>query len=212
VATTLAAKPMHRILIAISVSCGAAMLAGASIDAQEPSALLRETAARQLERKLEMISNNAGSETGIDERMVVSEAEINAYFESEIVRSMVAGLDALNVTLREGGIVSVEAVVDFSSLEEEKRRGGFEPLSYLSGRVPVRFDGSISGRDGTGTVSVETFTVAGLPLPASVFRELVRTYTATENVPDGIDVLEAFEWPYGIVELKVEHGRIEILQ
>ena len=203
---------MHRILIVVSAACGAALVAGGSLDAQEPRALSRDQAARRLKRTLERISNNAESSEVSGESMIVDEAEINAYFESEIIGSTVEGLVALNVTLLEGGIVSVEAIIDFSSLEEERLRGGLELLNYLSGRVPVRFDGSISGRDGIGTVSVEAFTVAGLPLPASVFRDLVRSYTATEGVPEGIDVLQAFELPYGIVELKVEHGQIEILQ
>jgi len=202
---------MYRILIAVLAACGAVLVVGGSLDGQEPRNLSREEAARQLERKLERISK-AGATEYRGGTIIVDEAEINAYFESAIVESMVEGLDALNVTLREGGLVSVEAVIDFSSLEEERLRGGLELLNYLSGRVPVRFDGSISGRDGIGIVSVEGFTVAGLPLPASVFRELVRSYTASIDVPEGIDVLQAFELPYGIMELKIDHGQVEILQ
>ena len=203
---------MPRLLIVISAACGAALVAGSSLVAQEPTDLSTEKAARRLVEKLERISNNADAADVSGTTMVVDQAEINAYIQSGMVESTVDGLGALNVTLREGGMVSVEAVIDFSSLGEDSRRGGLELLSYLSGRVPVRFDGSISGRDGVGTVSVEAFTVAGLPLPPSVFRELVRSYSATEGVPEGIDVLQAFELPYGIVGLKIGHGQIEIVQ
>ena len=111
-----------------------------------------------------------------------------------------------------GGMVSAEAEIDFSSFDENSRQGGLELLSYLNGQVPVRFNGSIFGRDGVGTVTVDAFTVAGLPLPPSVFRQLLRSYAATEDFLEDIDVLESFDLPYGIAELRVEHGRIEIVQ
>ena len=142
----------------------------------------------------------------------MTEVEINAYLEERIRESEDAGVVSLTVTLRADEAVSIEAVVNFSAFDESKRGGALDLLSYLRGEVPVRFDGTFSGRNGVGTVSVETFTVAGLPLPPALFRELVKSYTSNEGMPEGIDVLRAFELPYGIAELKVEHGRIDIVQ
>tara|TARA_B100001123_G_scaffold435397_1_gene563810 strand:+ start:15485 stop:16087 length:603 start_codon:yes stop_codon:yes gene_type:complete len=200
---------MKKVLI---INSAVLLLAGISVASQEPSESSTAVLARQLESKLEQLSNRAGAPSAIQETVVVTEPEINAYLEERMREAENAGVVSLNVTLRENARVSIEAVIDFSSLDETKRRGALDLLNYVRGQVPVRFDGTLSGRNGVGTVSVETFTVAGLPLPPAVFRELVMSYTASEGVSEGVDVSQAFELPYEVEGLKVEHGRIVIVR
>jgi len=203
---------MNQILILGSSACYAMFAAGIVLGAQEPRDPSIFQAAQKLEGKLKQLSDNLSSADVTTETVVIYETEINAYLQSKMLQAETDGLSGLSVTLRGGGMVSAEAEIDFSSFDENSRQGGLELLSYLSGQVPVRFNGSIFGRDGVGTVTVDAFTVAGLPLPPSVFRALLRSYTATEAFSEGIDVLESFDLPYGIAELRVEHGRIEIVQ
>lgn len=203
---------MNQILILGSSACCVMFAAGIALAAQEPRDASISQTAQQLEGKLKQLSDNASSADVTAETVVIYEAEINAYLQSKVLQSEIDGLSDLNVTLRAGGMVSAAAEIDFSSFDENGRQGGLELFSYLSGQVPVRFNGSIFGQDGVGTVTVDAFTVAGLPLPPSVFRQLLRSYAATEAFSEGVDVLESFDLPYGIAELRVEHGRIEIVQ
>ena len=188
------------------------LLAGIPIFSEEQSERSTAVLARELAHKLEQLSSSTVGPNASHGTVVLTEVEINAYLEERIRESEDAGVVSLTVTLRADEAVSIEAVVNFSAFDEFKRGGALDLLSYLRGQVPVRFDGTFSGQNGVGTVSVETFTVAGLPLPPPVFRELVKSYTSNEGMPEGIDVLRAFELPYGIAELKVEHGRIDIVQ
>ena len=188
------------------------LLAGIPIFSEEQSETSTAALARELAHKLEQLSSSTVAPNASQGTVVLTEVEINAYLEERIRESEDAGVVSLTVTLRADEAVSIEAVVNFSAFDEFKRGGALDLLSYLRGQVPVRFDGTFSGQNGVGTVSVETFTIAGLPLPPPVFSEMVKSYTSNEAMPEGIDVLRAFELPYGIAELKVEHGRIDIVQ
>ena len=194
------------------ISLAFLLLAGIPIFSEAQSEPSTAVLARELAHKLEQLSSSTVGPNASHGTVVLTEVEINAYLEERIRESEDAGVVSLTVTLRADEAVSIEALVNFSAFDESKRGGALDLLSYLRGEVPVRFDGTFSGRNGVGTVSVETFTVSGLPLPPPVFRELVKSYTSNEGMPEGIDVLRAFELPYGIAELKVEHGRIDIVQ
>ena len=63
----------------------------------------------------------------------------------------------------------------------------------------------------TNLSDVESITIGGVPMPSSFFAELVRYYSRSEQYPDGVDVREPFDLPYGMSELRVEHEQVVVV-
>lgn len=162
--------------------------------------------------KLVEISANAGAKTPGQRPVVIYQREINAYLRFQAASEFPEGVTDPDVALRTGGAVSLGATVDLSAIRDARARGPLDPLRYLSGRLPVSADGRVRTLNGIGRVDIESVSIGGVPMPSSVLSELVRYYSRSDQYPDGIDVTEPFELPYGVTELQVEHEQVVVVQ
>ena len=161
--------------------------------------------------KLAEIADRAAAPDPTKQPVIIHQREINAYLRFQAVSEFPAGLTDPDIALRNGGAVAVRATVDLSVLRDARPRGAFDPLRYLSGRLPVTADSVVRTQSSVAHVDVESVTIAGVPMPSSVFAELVRHYSRSEQYPDGVDVTEPFDLPYGMSELRVEHERVVVV-
>ena len=167
------------------------------------------------QRLLDKIANIASREAApgvTDEPVIILQREISAYLRFQGAPQLPAGVTDPDIALRNGGAVAVRATVDLSAVRNARPRGPFDPLRYFGGTFPVTADSVVRTRSGIAHVDLESVTIGGVPMPSSVFAELVRYYSRSEQYPDGVDVREPFDLPYGMSELRVEHEQVVVVQ
>ena len=54
--------------------------------------------------------------------------------------------------------------------------------------------------------------VGGIPVPVTVLREVVSYYTKTDVDPEGFDLTEPFDLPYGVTDVTIESARAVVVQ
>ena len=199
---------MQRALI-VGVGCAIVVSLAVLVEASRQSDLSAADGERLMDKLVE-ISGQDRAETGAP--VVIHQREVNAYLRFQAAPDFLTGVTDPDVVLRNGGAVSVRATVDLSAVRDARARGALDPLRYLSGRLPVAADGSVRSHSGIGHVDIESVSVGGIPMPSSVFAELVRYHSRSDQYPDGIDVNEPFDLPYGVIELRVEHERVVVVQ
>jgi hypothetical protein len=145
-----------------------------------------------------------------DQPVIIFQREINAYLRFQGAAALPAGVTDPDVTLRNGGVVAVRAIVDLSIVRDARPRGLFDPLGHFVGRFPVTVDGVVRTKGGLAHIDIELVTIGGVPIPSSVFVELVRYYSRSEQYLDGVDVSDPFDLPYGMPELRVEHEKVVV--
>ena len=189
-------------VVALSFATQAAYQAGSSSSAIDGERLLD---------KLIEISANASAKTAA-RPVIIYQREINAYLRFQAASEFPEGVTDPDVALRSGGAVSLGATVDLSVIRDARARGPLDPLRYLGGRLPVSANGLVRTLNGIGRVDIESVSIGGVPMPSSVLSELVRYYSRSDQNPDGIDVSEPLELPYGVTELRIEHEQVVVVQ
>ena len=177
----------------------------------QPSDPLTPVDGQRLEEKAELLAHRATDEN-VHEPVVVYQREVNAYLRFQAAPAFPTGVTDSLVTLQDDSGVAVSATVDLSALRDARPRTFFDPLRYLSGSLPVSAHGHLRTENGVGRVEVGGVTIAGVPVPSRVLSELVRYYSRSEERPEGVDLGQPFELPYGVTELRVEHERAVVMQ
>ena len=140
----------------------------------------------------------------------VTEAEVNAYLGSNA--PLPEGISEPHVTFTGDGRATGHAVVDLDRIRTTRERGWFDPMRYLSGRLPVTATGVLRASAGMARMSIESAEVGGVPVPGPILRELIASYTKSDETPNGVDVDGEHPLPYGIREIQVLPGEIRIIQ
>ncbi len=161
--------------------------------------------------KLAEIADRTATPDATNQSVIIHQREINAYLQFQAAPEFPAGVTGAEVSLRDGGVLSVRATVNLSVMREAQPQGASDFLQYLSGRLPVTVDGEVHAQSGVANVDVELVTIGGVPVPVSVFADLVRHYSTSEQYPDGVDFTEPLDLPYGMSELRVEHERVVVV-
>lgn len=190
----------------------AAVVGLVALSSAQSDAPLSEEDGRALQRKIARIVSNSQTErTGVPD-VVLWEREINAYLRFQAAPLLPAGVTEPAVTLEDEGRVSTSASVDLEAISASRPRGAFDPLRYLRGVVPVTAEGRLDAREGRGRLEVESASVGGIPVPVTVLREVVSYYTRTDVDPEGFDLTEPFDLPYGVTDVTIESERAVVAQ
>lgn len=161
--------------------------------------------------KLAEITDRVATPDATNQSVIIHQREINAYLQFQAAPELAAGVTDAEVSLRDGGVLSVRATVDLSVMRDTQPQGASDFLRYLSGRLPVTVDGEVRAQSGVANVDVESVTIGGVSVPVSVFSDLVRHYSTSEQYPDGVDFTKPLDLPYGMSELRVEHERVVVV-
>jgi hypothetical protein len=145
-------------------------------------------------------------------RTSFTDREMNAYLRVEGPSFLPKGITNPNVSTAEGGRITARANVDHDAVRLSQQRGLLDPLAFVRGSVEVVAAGFIVARDGSGTASFESATVAGIPVPKRVAEELLRFYTRTAERPQGFSLDDTFDLPARIRSVNVGAGRVTVTQ
>jgi len=166
-----------------------------------------------LKQKVAVINAHAERPTRQGRRTTVTESEVNAYLAYDAGTQIPAGVVEPAVTILGAGRLSGRAVVDLDAVRKSKNATSFwDPMSYLTGRLPVTAAGTLKTSNGTGQFLLETAAIGGVPIPKLVLQEIVSYYSRTSSNPAGIGLDDRFALPARIREIQVERGQAIIIQ
>lgn len=165
------------------------------------------------QQKVARIVQQAESKSPSPRQTVVTEGEVNSYLRFKAGSQLPTGVTDPSVGILGEGKLNGRAVVDLDVIRQKKGTGGwFDPVSYLTGRLPVTASGTLYTQDGKGRFELASAEVSGLPIPKTFLQELVYYYTRTPDNPHGINIDQPFELPAEIQRIDVEKGRATVIQ
>ena len=166
-----------------------------------------------LKQKVAVINAHAERPTRQGRRTTVTESEVNAYLAYDAGTQNPAGVVEPSVTILGAGRLSGRAVVDLDAVRKSKNATSFwDPMSYLTGRLPVTATGTLKTSNGTAQFVLETAAIGGVPIPKLLLQEIVSYYSRTTSNPAGIGLDDRFALPARIREIQVERGQAIIIQ
>ena len=146
-------------------------------------------------------------------RTTVTEPEVNAYLAFDGRSELPAGVIEPVVSILGTGRVAGRAIVDLDEVRKQKKPTSmFDPVGYLTGRVPVEATGVLTTSNGFGRFQLESATLGGVPVPKMVLQEIVSHYSRTAQNPSGINLDDPFPLPSRIREIQVERGQAIVVQ
>lgn len=164
-------------------------------------------------RKVDEINQNASAKLVTPKRTAISELEVNSYLAFNIKDKIPRGLADPHIRLLGNGQLAGRVLVDMDDFKRGRSSGGMlDPLSYISGQVPVTARGVLSTRDGKGQFQLIAAEMNGYPLPKPLVQELVRYFSRTTNNPTGFNIDEPFNLPAKIREITVNPAESVVVQ
>jgi hypothetical protein len=167
----------------------------------------------RLQRKIDEIAANGSAARTKPKSTSVSESELNSYLAFNLRNDIPRGLAEPEIVMTGKGSVAGRVLVDID--EFNRSRGPqsiLDPLSYLSGQLPVTARGVLRTNEGRGRFYLSSAELQGVPLPRSIVQELVRYFSRTADNARGIDMDEPFDLPARIRQIEVDRGEALIVQ
>jgi hypothetical protein len=142
----------------------------------------------------------------------LTDAELNSYLHFHLKDQIPAGV--LNPTLNAlgEGRVKGTATIDLDAVRKQKQRGWTDPMSYMTGQLPLTASGLLITQNGVGRFQLENAEVSGISIPKSLLQELLSYYSKSADNPSGISMDDPFELPARIKEIRVGKGEAMVVQ
>lgn len=189
-----------------------AILAAVAPARTELQSASREDAAR-LRVKVEAITRNAEKSPSVPMVTSVTIREVNAYLAFDAGDYLPAGLTDPRIAVLPDLAISGTAIVDLDAVRQQRQsRGWFDPLNYLSGKVPVAVSGRLDATGGLARFALESAKVAGVSVPKVVVQELVTFYSRTDANPRGLNLDDPYPLPARIRQIDVRPGEALVRQ
>ena len=168
---------------------------------------LSETLAGKL-RAIEARRRQARPARPSRQTVQVSEAEVNSYLNLSYAQQLPKGVSDVEIRLGQERLLA-KGYVDLERVRGkiQPTTSIFNPVSLLTGKVPVEISGKLIGRDGIGTVEVDTVYVASIRVPLTVLEQMVVSATKSEKMPQGFDIHAPFRLPYTLERVRLEPGK-----
>jgi hypothetical protein len=110
------------------------------------------------------------------------------------------------------GRVKGTATIDLDAVRKQKQRGWTDPMSFLTGRLPLTASGLLITQNGVGRFQLESAELSGIAIPKSLVQELLAYYSKSPEKPAGISMDDPFELPARIKEIRVGKGEAMVVQ
>ena len=165
----------------------------------------------RLQRKIDEITKNGSAVPVQAKKTPLSENEVNSYlaFNAKIPE----GLASPQLTIVGDGRLSGRVVVDLDEFKRHRNSQGLlDPLSYISGKVPVTARGVLRTHQGKGLFQLASAEIFGVPLPKPILQELVTFFTRTPENPKGLNLDAPFDLPAKIREVIIGKGEAVLVQ
>jgi hypothetical protein len=194
---------------AVAGTIAVATMAATDVYTRADSTSMRQKIERivQAERTVAQRRAPSGLTTPLTQR------EVNSYLRYDLAPQVPVGIAEPVITILGEGRLLGEAVVDLDAVSRANPpKGLFDPMRLLTGRLPLRVQGVLLTSRGTGRFSLESASLAGVPVPKSVLQTLLSHYSRSQDKPDGIGLDDPFALPAAIREIRVEPGRAIVVQ
>ena len=167
----------------------------------------------RLGRKIDEINKNAATQPVRQKRTPMTDAEVNSYLAFNIKDKIPRGLANPEIRMGGDGQLAGRVFVDMDEFKRGRSSGSImDPLSYISGQVPLTARGVLRARDGKGQFQLISAEIHGVPLPKPIVQELVGFFSRTPETPNGIDLDAPFNLPAKIREVLVNQGEAVMVQ
>jgi len=167
----------------------------------------------RLQRKIDEIAKNASAVPLHSKQTSVLENEVNSYLAFNAKNKIPQGLTNPEITILGNGALAGRVLVDIDEYKRHRTPQGFlDPLSYISGQVPVTARGVLRARDGKGRFELASAEMGGVPLPEPILQQLVAFFSSTPQNPQGFDMNAPFNLPAKIRELLINKGQAVVVQ
>ncbi len=166
-----------------------------------------------LQRKFDEIAKNASSDPVRPRRTPMSELEVASYLAFNVKDKIPRGLTNPEISMLGSGNLAGRVYVDMDEFKRQRGSGGLmDPLSYVSGQVPLTARGTLRTRAGKGQFQLGSAEILGVSLPKPILQELVSFFSRTPERPRGFNMDEPFDLPAKIREVAVNQGESVIAQ
>ena len=190
----------------------AVLILVAAVSSSAVSQLSREQGGK-LALKIDGINKNAASEPVRPKTTPVSELEVNSYLAFNIKDKIPRGLTSPEIRLVGDGQLAGRVFVDIDEFKRHRSSGGvLDPLSYISGQVPLTARGVLHTRSGKGQFQLAAAEIHGVPVPKQIVQELVSFFSRTAENPHGFNLDAPFNLPARIREITVNPGEALLVQ
>jgi hypothetical protein len=201
------------LLRALVVALPVALAAGPAVLAPQGNARPSRDDARRLQQKVSLIVYHGNRSDAGPLRTTITERELNAYLALDARADLPAGVMSPSLVIHGDRRVAGTAVVDLDAVRaQHKSTGMLDPMNFLTGRLPVAASGLLDAANGMARVQLESASVAGVPVPLAVLREVVAYYTRSPEYPRGVDIDEPFPLPARIKAIDVRRGEAVVVQ
>ncbi len=190
----------------------AAMLLLGSSTAVVPvrsSADTPEAAAKRVEDVLTELESREKANDRQSRTFVLAETDMNAYLASEIAKRERKDVERLVVKMNDENrfVTSLTVNLDKVDVKTDSMTGAlFRAL--LRGTQTIEMDGKLTTEKGKGTYEVQSATMNGVPLPASLVNAIISSVGKQQDPP--FDPTEPFDLPYKIQKIEVSSGKTTI--
>jgi hypothetical protein len=166
-----------------------------------------------LERKIAEINKNAATDPVRPKRTPMSELEVNSYLAFNIKDKIPPGLANPEIRILGDGQLAGRVFVDMDEFKRHRSSGGImDPLSYISGQVPVTARGVLRTREGKGQFQLSSADILGVPVPKPILQELASFFSRTPENPNGFNLDAPFNLPAKIRDVAVNRGEAVMVQ
>jgi hypothetical protein len=142
----------------------------------------------------------------------LTDLELKSYMHYHLKDQVPAGVVDPTLNALGDGRVRGAAVIDLDAVRKQKARGWTDPLSYMTGRLPVTAAGLLITQNGVGRFQLESAEISGISIPKSLLQELLSHYSKSAENPSGISIDDPFALPASITEIRVGKGEATVVQ
>ena len=142
----------------------------------------------------------------------LTDAELNSYLHFHLKEQVPAGVVEPTLNALGDGRVRGAATIDLDAVRTQKQRGWTDPMSYMTGKLPLTASGLLITQNGVGRFQLESAEISGISIPKSLVQELLSFYSKSAENPSGISMDDPFELPARIKEIRVGKGEAMVVQ
>jgi hypothetical protein len=142
----------------------------------------------------------------------LTDAELNSYLHFHLKDQVPSGVVDPTLNALGDGRVRGAATIDLDAVRKQRQRAWTDPMSYMTGKLPLTASGLLITQNGVGRFQLESAEISGISIPKSLVQELLSFYSKSAENPSGISMDDPFELPARIKEIRVGKGEAMVVQ
>jgi hypothetical protein len=196
-------------MVIVGLMLTSALLVAAPEDPGAMRALRTPALAESLERKIEDFERRQNARQVKYETIALSEGELNSYLNLSPTLKLPEGISDVEFLFeRERINATGQLDLDVVRGKDKVGSGPLDPLSLLSGSVPVELSGRLKSEgEGFGAFEIDGVRLGPVSLPVSVLAQIVASATRSQENPQGFDIRAPFRLPYSLKRVRIQPGR-----